>query len=170
MVDDKSIEELRALLAKATPGPWEVDYLDKNGQRVIRQEHIEIATLWHHSVGSIEKEMEANAALVVAMRNALPDLLDLATASLAREGEGATDQPKGGDANAKAADKTFESDNSLWQHWRAKHKGQEGIKAPPRPKHEMSLTEELVDARIRRDLGESLSEYDHALPAMFKGY
>ena len=88
MVDDKSIEELRALLAKATPGPWEVDYLDKNGQRVIRQEHIEIATLWHHSVGSIEKEMEANAALVVAMRNALPDLLDLATASLAREGGG----------------------------------------------------------------------------------
>ena len=107
MVDDKSIEELRALLAKATPGPWEVDYLDKNGQRVIRQEHIEIATLWHHSVGSIEKEMEANAALVVAMRNALPDLLDLATASLAREGEGATDQPKGGDANAKAADETI---------------------------------------------------------------
>ena len=107
MVDDKSIEELRALLAKATPGPWEVDYLDKNGQRVIRQEHIEIATLWHHSVGSIEKEMEANAALIVAMRNALPDLLDLATASLAREGEGATDQPKGGDANAKAADETI---------------------------------------------------------------
>ena len=107
MVDDKSIEELRALLAKATPGPWEVDYLDKNGQRVIWQEHIEIATLWHHSVGSIEKEMEANAALVVAMRNALPDLLDLATASLAREGEGATDQPKGGDANAKAADETI---------------------------------------------------------------
>lgn len=67
-------------------------------------------------------------------------------------------------------DKTFESDNSLWQHWRAKHKGQKGIKAPPRPKHEMSLTEELVDARIRRDLGESLSEYDHALLAMFKGY
>ena len=107
MVDDKSIEELRALLAKATPGPWEVDYLDKNGQRVIRQEHIEIATLWHHSVGSIEKEMEANAALIVAMRNALPALLDLATASLAREGEGATDQPKEGDANAKAADETI---------------------------------------------------------------
>ena len=107
MIDAKTVEELRALLAKATPGPWEVDYLDKNGQRVIRQEHIEIATLWHHSVGSIEKEMEANAALVVAMRNALPDLLDLATASLAREGEGATDQPKGGDANAKAADETI---------------------------------------------------------------
>ena len=79
MVDEKTIEELRALLAKATPGPWEVDYLDKNGQRVIRQEHIEIATFWHHCVGSIEKEMEANAALVVAMRNALPALLDLAS-------------------------------------------------------------------------------------------
>ena len=76
MLTPEKIEELRGLLAKATPGPWEVDYLDKNGQRVIRQEHIEIATFWHHSVGSIEKEMEANAALVVAMRNALPALLD----------------------------------------------------------------------------------------------
>jgi len=75
MIDAKTVEELRGLLAKATPGPWEVDYLDKNGQRVIRQEHIEIATFWHHSVGSIEKEMEANAALIVAMRNALPALL-----------------------------------------------------------------------------------------------
>ena len=36
MIDAKTVEELRALLAKATPGPWEVDYLDKNGQRVIR--------------------------------------------------------------------------------------------------------------------------------------
>ena len=74
MTDD--IARLRALEAAASAGPWELDELDKNGQRVIRQEHIELATFWHHSVGSIEKEMEANAALTVAMRNALPALLD----------------------------------------------------------------------------------------------
>lgn len=73
MTDD--IARLRALEAAASAGPWELDELDKNGQRVIRQEHIELATFWHHSVGSIEKEMEANAALTVAMRNALPSLL-----------------------------------------------------------------------------------------------
>ena len=73
MTDD--IARLRALEAAASAGPWELDELDKNGQRVIRQEHIELATSWHHSVGSIEKEMEANAALTVAMRNALPSLL-----------------------------------------------------------------------------------------------
>lgn len=55
-----------------TPGPWAVDYLDKNGQRVVRGEHIEIATCWHHSVGSIEQEMEANARLIAAA----PELLD----------------------------------------------------------------------------------------------
>src|SRR5579863_9751596 len=45
---------------KHTEGPWEVGDLDKNGQRIVRAEHIEIATCWHHCVGSIEKEMEAN--------------------------------------------------------------------------------------------------------------
>ena len=55
----------------ATPGPWEVAYLDHNGQRVVKGEHIEIATCWHHSVGSIEKEMEANAMLIAAA----PDML-----------------------------------------------------------------------------------------------
>jgi hypothetical protein len=54
-----------------TPGPWATDYLDRNGQRVVRGEHIEICTCWHHSVGSIEREMEANARLIAAA----PDLL-----------------------------------------------------------------------------------------------
>lgn len=57
-----------------TPGPWEHGYLDRNGQRVVRQEHIEICTCWHHSVGSIEIEMENNARLIAAA----PDLLSLA--------------------------------------------------------------------------------------------
>lgn len=58
--------------AEYTPGPWRVAYLDCNRQSVVMGEHIEIATCWHHSVGSIEKEMHANASLVAAA----PDLLE----------------------------------------------------------------------------------------------
>jgi hypothetical protein len=57
---------------KHTPGPWEVAYLDKNGQAVVKAEHIEIATCWHHCVGSIEKQMQANARLIAAA----PELLE----------------------------------------------------------------------------------------------
>ena len=57
---------------KWTPGPWASDYLDQNGQRVVSGQHIEICTCWHHSVGSIEKEMEANAHLIAAA----PDLYE----------------------------------------------------------------------------------------------
>ncbi len=53
------------------PGPWEVGELDHAGQRIVRGEHIEICTCWHHSVESIEKEMEVNARLIAAA----PDLL-----------------------------------------------------------------------------------------------
>ena len=53
-----------------TPGPWRSDYLDRNGQRTVSAEHFEVCTCWHHSVGSIEKEMEANARLIAAA----PDL------------------------------------------------------------------------------------------------
>jgi len=56
---------------KHTPGPWEVAYQDKNGQAVVKAEHIEVATCWHHSVGAIEEEMHANACLIAAA----PDLL-----------------------------------------------------------------------------------------------
>ena len=44
---------------KFTHGPWSVGDDDKNGQAVVCAEHIEIATCWHHCVGSIEKEMRA---------------------------------------------------------------------------------------------------------------
>ena len=77
------IEKLRELEAKATLGPWAVDYLDKAGQRVVRADHYEIFTAWHHALGSIEQEMEANVALIVAMRNALPGLLELLSANAA---------------------------------------------------------------------------------------
>jgi len=66
-------------MVKHTSGPWSVDQLDDNGQRVVRGEHIEIATCWHHCVGSIEKEMEANAHLIAAA----PDLLDALRDALA---------------------------------------------------------------------------------------
>ncbi len=59
-------------MSKPTPGPWEVAYLDRNEQAVVKAEHIEICTCWHHSVGSIEKEMHANARLIAAA----PDMLE----------------------------------------------------------------------------------------------
>lgn len=51
---------------KHTPGPWGVAYTDSNGQLVVKNKHIEIATCWHHSVASIEAEMQANARLIAA--------------------------------------------------------------------------------------------------------
>ena len=59
-------------MSKHTPGPWEIAEDDTHGQAVVRGEHIEIATCWHHCVGSIEKEMRANARLIAAV----PDLLE----------------------------------------------------------------------------------------------
>lgn len=56
--------DLEKLLSEATPGPWREAYLDQNDQRVVRAAHFEICTCWHHCVGSIENEMEANARLV----------------------------------------------------------------------------------------------------------
>lgn len=57
---------------KHTPGPWEVAYLDRNGQSVVKAEHIEVATCWHHCVMSIEEEMHSNAHLIAAA----PELLE----------------------------------------------------------------------------------------------
>lgn len=58
-----TIENLRELEAKATPGEWYAYPDDQHGQAVIGGEHTEVATFWHHSVGSIEKQMRANALL-----------------------------------------------------------------------------------------------------------
>ena len=55
-----------------TPGPWEVGEDDANGQAVVRSEHTEICTCWHHCVGSIEQQMRANALLIAAA----PELLE----------------------------------------------------------------------------------------------
>lgn len=84
MVDEKTIEELRALLAKATPGPWRLrltdlerpDYAEIDGDR-----HGALATVVYRMeddkrFGKNSPENEANAALIVAAINALPALLD----------------------------------------------------------------------------------------------
>lgn len=70
------IEELKAALAASTPGKWAVGDLDKNGQRIVRSEHIELFTGWHHCVGSIEKEMEANAKFITLLHNHAPALIE----------------------------------------------------------------------------------------------
>jgi hypothetical protein len=62
-----------------TPGPWFVAYDDSNGQAVVSGEHTEVCTCWHLSVRSIEKQMRANARLIVAapdLYGALRDLCD----------------------------------------------------------------------------------------------
>ena len=68
-------------MSKHTPGPWEVAYQDKNGQSVVKGEHIEVATCWHHCVGSIEKEMHANARLIAAAPELLEALKELMVAA-----------------------------------------------------------------------------------------
>lgn len=58
--------------SKHTPRPWWVDSDDSNGQAVVRSDHYEVATCWHHCVMSIEAEMRANALLIAAA----PDMLE----------------------------------------------------------------------------------------------
>lgn len=59
-------------MTQRTPGPWSVAYFDQHGQAVVKGEHIEIATCWHHCVGGIEKEMRANAKAI----SLVPDMID----------------------------------------------------------------------------------------------
>jgi hypothetical protein len=58
---------------KHTPGPWKVAGDDINGQAIVRGEHVEIATCWHHCLGSLEIQMRANARLIAAA----PEMWDL---------------------------------------------------------------------------------------------
>lgn len=88
-MDSKTVEELRGLAEKATPGPWH--YAEREGRFLfkIMSASVYVAeTSWHDAspIYPTKVGSEANFALIVAMRNALPELLDLA-ASLAREGK-----------------------------------------------------------------------------------
>lgn len=75
------------VLEGVTEGDWIADYLDHNDQRVVKGPHIEVCTCWHHSVGSIEKEMEANARFIAYARQGVPALAAALSASLERERE-----------------------------------------------------------------------------------
>ena len=86
MVDAKKIEELRGLLAKATPGPWKNHLVDDT--TIVASNGFEIGTTWpggsvYNGFVDPAEQHEINAALIVAMRNALPALLDLAPKALA---------------------------------------------------------------------------------------
>ena len=86
MIDAKTIEELRGLLAKATPGPWKNHLVDDT--TIVASNGFEIGTTWpggsvYNGFVDPAEQHEINAALIVAMRNAIPALLD--AASRARE-------------------------------------------------------------------------------------
>ena len=55
----------------ATPGPWETRGLDKAGQAIVGNKHLELFTCWHHSVGSIEKEMRSNSTFIALANPAI---------------------------------------------------------------------------------------------------
>lgn len=77
-----------AARASHTPGPWVVGKLDQNGQQIVRSEHIEICTCWHHCVVAIEEQMKANAVLIAAAPDLLTELERLVRALEVREETG----------------------------------------------------------------------------------
>ena len=86
MLTPEKIEELRGLLAKATPGPWKNHLVDDT--TIVASNGFEIGTTWpggsvYNGFVDPAEQHEINAALIVAMRNAIPALLD--AASRARE-------------------------------------------------------------------------------------
>lgn len=81
----------------ATPGPWETQGLDKAGQAIVGNKDIELFTCWHHSVGSIEKEMRSNAEFIALANPAtileLCALLEKAEKALKAQVEDKRDGP-----------------------------------------------------------------------------
>lgn len=78
MLTPEKIEELRGLLAKATPGPWKNHLVDDT--TIVASNGFEIGTTWpggsvYNGFVDPAEQHEINAALIVAMRNALPALL-----------------------------------------------------------------------------------------------
>ena len=67
------MEDLKKLLAAATPGPWEVSERAKDWRpQVVSTEHGPICTMHIPEVG----DADPNAALICAAVNALPELLE----------------------------------------------------------------------------------------------
>jgi len=73
-VTTPDLEDLRRLHEAATPGPAEVRIRDGEARLVIGKDSATIAWCGHGN----KQRAEANAALIAAMRNALPYLLELA--------------------------------------------------------------------------------------------
>jgi hypothetical protein len=84
---DPRLDEWEKLANAATPGPWRVGENDKNDQAIVRTEHLELFTGWHHCVGAIEEEMHANAAFIAAAREAIPALIAMVRERDARESD-----------------------------------------------------------------------------------
>lgn len=83
---DEMIAELRGLLERATPGPW-CRGIGNEGGNIQGANGPVAETRWF---GNTHKEVmrdHGNAALIVAMHNALPALLDALTTSRDRERE-----------------------------------------------------------------------------------
>lgn len=68
---------LRALLAEATKGPWNINRIDEDGE-CVRAGGTHIATCDLHFHDDIKPIDQANAALIAEAINALPALLDAA--------------------------------------------------------------------------------------------
>ena len=76
-MSDIDIAELRRLLAEASPGPWEYDGVPVDDSHWTVAEIARGAPLPMIEVpGSEAKDANADAALIVALRNAAPELLD----------------------------------------------------------------------------------------------
>lgn len=92
----EQIEELRGLAAKATPGPWDADFNDGEygWQPRIAATDGRLLCVVGNAETERQDQWEADAALIVAMCNALPSLLDRATASLAGASAGDEEQSR----------------------------------------------------------------------------
>lgn len=95
----ETIAELRELLANATPGPWRI-VIDDDGNPLSGRPSIEahpdldcgivhwdgfVQTYWRSARG--DREIQANAGLIVGAINALPDLLTAAARGVESEAE-----------------------------------------------------------------------------------
>ena len=70
----KTIEQLKALEAGASPCGWEISQCTADGYNIENKDGGEICSLHNHAPWD-RKEQAYNAQLIVAMRNALPELL-----------------------------------------------------------------------------------------------
>ena len=86
-----TLDKLRELHEKATPGPWQTDLC--NGE--VRGEFLE-----NESIYPLIPHSEEDCELIVAMRNALPQLLTVVEAARGTLGSQDTDQTELRDALA----------------------------------------------------------------------